>query len=78
MNNESAGQMQPTATAEGPCQAWYIVVILLAAWVGLYIICELHYFIRVILCIVTAKFFKSRLHVLDQASVQGEKHFKHY
>lgn len=40
--------------------------------VALYGLFELHYFLRMCLCVVSARFLKKRMHILDTSSVVGE------
>jgi hypothetical protein len=38
----------------------------------LYNIIELHYFLRTLLCLIHARLFKKRVHILDTTSVTGK------
>lgn len=51
------------------CTALGIVLGVLVALYGLF---ELHYFLRMCLCVVTARFLKKRMHILDTGTVVGE------
>lgn len=72
--NVSAGEPVASAAADIDCRTWYMCMCALAALLLVYAALEVHYFIRFLLCVFTARFFKSRLHVLDQATVQGTHH----
>uniref|UniRef100_A0A182QE26 Protein THEM6 n=1 Tax=Anopheles farauti TaxID=69004 RepID=A0A182QE26_9DIPT len=50
------------------CTALGIVLGLLVALYGLF---ELHYFLRMCLCVVTARYLKKRMHILDTGTVVG-------
>uniref|UniRef100_A0A182KE82 Protein THEM6 n=1 Tax=Anopheles christyi TaxID=43041 RepID=A0A182KE82_9DIPT len=45
--------------------------IVLGVLVGLYALFELHYFLRMCLCVVSARFLKKRMHILDTGTVVG-------
>ncbi|XP_308531.4 protein THEM6 [Anopheles gambiae] len=45
--------------------------IVLGVLVGLYGLFELHYFLRMCLCVVSARFLKKRMHILDTGTVMG-------
>ncbi|XP_058126544.1 protein THEM6 [Anopheles ziemanni] len=45
--------------------------IVLGVLVALYALFELHYFLRMCLCVLSARFLKKRMHILDTSSVVG-------
>lgn len=45
--------------------------IVLGVLVALYALFELHYFLRMCLCVVAARYIKKRMHILDTATVTG-------
>ncbi|XP_053687338.1 protein THEM6 [Sabethes cyaneus] len=45
--------------------------IMLGVIVGLYALFELHYFLRMCLCVIIARYFKKKMHILDPTSVGG-------
>ncbi|XP_049297840.1 protein THEM6 [Anopheles funestus] len=45
--------------------------IVLGVLVSLYALFELHYFLRMCLCVVSARFLKKRMHILDTGTVVG-------
>ncbi|KAH8265866.1 hypothetical protein KR038_006797 [Drosophila bunnanda] len=49
----------------------YLALSLLLAIVVLYGLLELHYFLRMCLCVVLARFIKRRCHILDATTVNG-------
>lgn len=49
--------------------------IVLGVIVGLYALFELHYFLRMCLCVITARFFKKRMHILDPTAVVGKRYW---
>lgn len=52
----------------------YILAGSLALLVLLYICFELNYFLRLILCVLSARLFKKRVHILQETQITG-KHF---
>lgn len=50
----------------------YLVTSVLAFVLLLYSCLELHYFLRLLLAIVLAKFCKKKTHILDEVNVKGE------
>lgn len=44
----------------------YLVVLLVGVWL-VYQLTEIHYFVRIFVCVVRAKHLKSKLHILDTA-----------
>ncbi|XP_058066650.1 protein THEM6 [Anopheles bellator] len=48
-----------------------VLGIVLGVLVALYGLFELHYFLRMCLCVVSARFLKKRMHILDTSSVVG-------
>ncbi|XP_058461249.1 protein THEM6 [Malaya genurostris] len=48
-----------------------VLGIVLGVIVALYVLFELHYFLRMCLCVVAARYVKKRLHILDTATVGG-------
>ncbi|XP_059486428.1 protein THEM6-like [Neocloeon triangulifer] len=52
------------------CYYWYIIGALLLLLL-LYTTLELHYFLRTIICVVCARLFKKRVHILDTTTVTG-------
>lgn len=53
-------------------QLCYVVLSCLLAIVLLYGLLELHYFLRMCLCVLLARFIKRRCHILETTSVNGE------
>lgn len=60
----------------------YLLSGVLALVVVLYWSLEVHYFLRMGLCVLHARLFKKKLHILDSTSVTGEHYnstiVKHY
>lgn len=50
----------------------YVLAAVLAVIVAFYWVLDLHYFIRMGLCVLHARFFKRRVHILDTTDVTGE------
>uniref|UniRef100_A0A182IQ57 Protein THEM6 n=1 Tax=Anopheles atroparvus TaxID=41427 RepID=A0A182IQ57_ANOAO len=48
-----------------------VLGIVLGVLVALYALFELHYFLRMCLCVLSARFLKKRMHILDTSSVVG-------
>ncbi|XP_058832544.1 protein THEM6 [Topomyia yanbarensis] len=48
-----------------------VLGIVLGVIVALYVLFELHYFLRMCLCVIAARYVKKRLHILDTATVGG-------
>jgi len=53
-------------------QLCYLALSVLLAIVVMYGLLELHYFLRMCLCVVLARFVKRRCHILDATTVNGE------
>lgn len=49
-----------------------VLGIVLGVLVALYALFELHYFLRMCLCVVAARYIKKRMHILETATVTGE------
>lgn len=50
----------------------YIVGGVLVCLVALYLFLELHYFLRMCLSVIAARFFKTRIKILDDTYVYGK------
>ncbi|XP_062549391.1 protein THEM6 [Armigeres subalbatus] len=48
-----------------------VLAIVLGVMVALYVLFELHYFLRMCLCVIAARYVKKRLHILETATVTG-------
>lgn len=46
--------------------------IVLGVLVALYALFELHYFLRMCLCVIAARYVKKRIHILETTTVTGE------
>lgn len=53
---------------------WCIILLcILSLIVVTYVLIELHYFIRMSLCVFVAKFFKKKVNILETTTVTGMK-----
>jgi hypothetical protein len=50
----------------------YIVGGILVSVVALYLFLELHYFLRMCLCVIIARFFKTKVKILDDTQIHGK------
>lgn len=48
-----------------------VLGIVLGVLVALYVLFELHYFLRMCLCVIAARYVKKRIHILDTTTVTG-------
>lgn len=51
------------------------LIILLLCYIGAHFLFEVLYFIRILICVVLAKFFKRKIHILEKSCVKGENKF---